>query len=93
MATVVQTFRKDPASVLDYGIDWSSWLVGLEWIATSVWTVPSGITKTSDSKADTSTLIWLSGGEAGKTYTITNTITTNAGRTVERSIQIIVEER
>lgn len=89
----IQTFRKDPDSVLDYGIDWSTWLASGETISTSAWTVPTGITKDSDSKGDTSTLVWLSGGTAGVVYTLANKITTSDSRTVERSIEIIVEER
>ena len=92
MATI-QTFRKDPDSVLDYGIDWSTWLASGETISTSTWTVPAGITKDSDSKGDTSTLMWLSGGTAGETYSLANKITTTDGRTCERSIRIIVEQR
>ena len=89
----IQSFRKDPASVLDYGVGWSDWLASGETISTSTWTVPDGITKDSDSKGDTSTLIWLSGGTAGTTYTLANKIETSDNRTVERSIRIIVEQR
>ena len=90
---MIQSFRKDPDSVLDYGIDWSTWLSSGETISTSTWTVPTGKTEDSDSKGDTSTLIWLSGGTAGTTYELTNKITTSDNRTVERSIEIIVEQR
>lgn len=92
MATI-HSFRKDPQSVLDYGVDWSDWLASGETISTSAWTVPAGITKDSDTKGDTSTVIWLSGGTAGEIYTLANKITTTDSRTVERSIQIIVEQR
>ena len=92
MATI-QRFRKDPDSVLDYGVDWSDWLASGETISTSTWTVPNGITEDSDSKGDNSTLIWLSGGTAGTTYTLANKIVTSDSRTVERTIEIIVEQR
>lgn len=92
MATI-QRFRKDPQSVLDYGVDWSDWLASGETISTSTWTVPTGITKDSDSKGDNSTLIWLSGGTAGTTYQLANKIVTSDSRTVERTIEIIVEQR
>jgi len=91
--TAIQIFRKDPASVLDYGIDWSDWLDSGETISTSTWTVPVGITKDSESNGDTSTLVWLSGGTAGTTYELANKIVTSDGRTVERTIEIIVEQR
>lgn len=89
----LQTFRKDPDSVLDYGFDWSSWLATGETISTSTWTVPSGITKDSDEKDNTSTTIWLSGGTAGTTYALANKIVTSVGRTTERTMDIIVTER
>lgn len=91
--SIIQSFRKDPQSVLDYGIDWSDWLASGETISTSTWTVPTGITEDSDSKGDTSTIIWLSGGTAGATYKIANKIVTSDSRTVERSIDIIMEQR
>lgn len=91
--STIQSFRKDPASVLDYGIDWSDWLDSGETISTSTWTVPVGITKDSESNGDTSTLVWLSGGTAGTTYELANKIVTSDGRTVERTIEIIVEQR
>lgn len=93
MASELQTFRKDPDAVLDYGFDWSTWLASGETISTSVWDVPTGITEGNKEKGDTSTKIWLSGGEAGETYTIANKVTTSAERTDERSFDVVVEER
>jgi len=86
------TFAKDPNAILDYAVDWSRWLAGDE-IATSEWTVSSGLTKVSDSKTTTKATVWLSGGTAGQSYTVTNRITTTGGRTEERSFTIRVEER
>ena len=88
----MKLFRKDPSAILDYSIDWSLWLNG-DTIATSSWTVPTGLTKVSDTKNDSSTTVWLSGGTLGQTYTVTNRITTANGRTDERSIIIKVEDR
>jgi len=85
-------FGKDPNAVLDYAIDWSSWL-GTDTISTSAWTVASGITKTGESKTSTKATIWLSGGTAGVTYELTNRIVTTAGRTDDRTIGIVVGEK
>lgn len=90
---VVASFVKDPDSVLDYGLDWSSWLADGEIISTSSWTAESGITVDSDSKDSSSTTVWLSGGTDGESYLVTNTITTSGFRTVERSIRIMVAGR
>lgn len=88
-----QTFIKDPDSALDYKIDWSSWL-GADTIATSAWTIsPSGLTKESDSRDDTSATIWVSGGEASRDYELTNRIVTANGRTVDRTIYVQVRHR
>ena len=86
------TFTKDPDATLDYQIDWSSWL-GSDTISTSTWTVPSGITKDSDTASTTTTTIWVSGGTAGTSYELVNRIVTAAGRTDDRTIQINVREK
>ena len=87
------TVLKDPNAVLDYAIDWSAWLAASETISTSTWTVPTGITQDSESETTTVATIWLSGGTAGVTYTVTNRIQTNQGRTDDRSFKVRVVER
>ena len=91
----MDSIKKDPQAVLDYGFDWSAsgWLATGETISTSNWTVEAGITKDSDTNDNTTTTIWLSGGTAGEDYTVTNTIVTSASRTDERSIIVAVRER
>jgi hypothetical protein len=84
---------KDPSAVLDYPFDWSSWLESSETISSHTVTVDSGITKDSDSESSGIVTVWLSGGTAGKIYEIACEITTNLGRTDERTINIVVMER
>ena len=87
------TFIKDPVAVLDYSIEWSKWLAG-DQIQTSTWTVSDpAIEAGNDSTIATRTTVWLSGGIAGQSYTVTNRITTSGGRTDERSFDIQVQER
>jgi hypothetical protein len=88
----IKTFVKDPDAVLDYAGNWGPWL-NSDTILTSVWEVPSGITKDSDSHTSATTLIWLSGGSVGQTYQLRNRITTAAGRTDDRTIAIKIKER
>ena len=83
---------KDPNEVLDYVIDWSERL-GDDTITGSTWTVPTGITKDSDSSTDTATTIWLSGGTAGAQYVFTNRIVTAAGRTMDQSVKLKMKEK
>lgn len=87
-----QVFTKDPDAVLDYRIDWATWL-GVDTISTSTWTVPAGITKFTDSKTTTTTTIWLSGGTAGETYSVKDHIVTAGGREDERTLTIVCESK
>lgn len=78
---------KDPDEILDYQVDWTGRLDG-DTIATSTWILPTGITQNSVDQSTTHTTIWLSGGVDGKTYEVTNRITTAGGRTYDQSIDI-----
>jgi hypothetical protein len=85
-------FYKDPNAVLDYVIDWTTWL-GSDTISSSTWTVPTGITQVQATNTTKLATIWLSGGTAGELYTLTNRIVTTGGRTEDRSITIAVRGR
>lgn len=84
--------KKDPDAVLDYSLDWTAWLDD-DTIEDSSFTVPSGITKQSETFDDTTTTVWLSGGTAGQIYTVINRIRTLGGRIDDRTIQIRVTEK
>lgn len=85
-------FSKDPVAVLDYSVNWATWL-GSDTISTSTWDVPPGITKDSDTNTTTAATIWLSGGSLGQNYRITNRIVTVAGRTDERTIYVNIVDK
>ena len=89
------SFIKDPSDVLDFKIDWSAQLTqdGSDTIATSTWTVPTGITQNSESETTTAATIWLSAGTADTDYDCVNTIVTAASRTYQRTITIKVRNR
>ena len=84
-------FFKDPDAIVDYGIAWAAWLV-LDTIATSTWTVPTGITKVSDTFTTTQPTIWLSGGTIGVEYILDDKIVTAGGRTKVFRIYVRIEE-
>lgn len=97
-------YKKDPEAVLDFKFDWKSktngngssdWLAADETIVSHVVTVPTGIVLDSSvlENASTTVVAWLSSGTAGTTYEIKCNITTSAGRTDERTMSLIVEER
>jgi len=92
-------FTKDPEAVLDYGIDWSSWL-GADTISESSWSAPTPVTvpplaikEGSESHGDTATSVWLQGGVAGRSYSIVNHITTAAGREDDRELLVLVIDK
>lgn len=89
----MREFLKDPNAVLDYVFNWSSWLQSGETISSSTFTVETGITKDSETNTTTSATVWLSGGTEGNRYTITNRVTTNQGRTDDRSAIVRVQNR
>lgn len=97
-------YTQDPSDVLDYAIDWGSgnvraderWLDAGETIFSSTWAVsPPDLTTSLPAVVNhgTTTVIWLSGGTAGRPYTVTNRITTTAGRTVERSFTLVIKNQ
>jgi hypothetical protein len=89
MNLISARWEKRATAVLDYQINWATWL-GTDTIATSTWSVPAGITKDSDTNTTTTATIWLKSGTVGTTYELTNTIVTAGGRTDYRTIAIEV---
>lgn len=97
---MTEQFLKDPNATLDYAIDWSvSYLLTGEVITVSSWFIlPQGAV--GDLAIDNIpapvggvTTIFVSGGIAGKTYQLTNRITTDQGRTDDRTLTIRIEEK
>ena len=89
---------KDPADVLDYGVDWSDQLAlpdPDDTISSATWTVPSGLIAGAQFVEGGIAVIWLSGGTAGASgtdYTLICRIVTAGGRTLERSVKLLVKE-
>lgn len=84
---------KSPNESYSFTVEWAADL-GSDTISTSVWTLETGITNDTDSHdSGTTTTINLSGGTAGKTYTLTNQITTAAGDVFEKDIFIKVQNQ
>jgi hypothetical protein len=87
-----QSFVKDPDAVKDYVMGWATWLAD-DTISSSVWTLPDGITKDSDTNTTTTATIWLSGGSDGHDYVLLNHIVTAADREEEDTITIRVRDK
>lgn len=89
----VKTYTKDPDAVLDYIFDWTDWLSPNEEITTSTMLVSAGLVIDTSSHGNYTATAWVSGGTAGRPYLLTNRITTNQGRTDDRSVTIRVTDR
>lgn len=91
MATtpVIPTFIKDPDAIIDFVWDWTLWLQSNETISSSTFFITgAGLTTPSNSFTTVKTAVFLAAGTIGTTYTVTNRIVTNQGRTDERSIYV-----
>lgn len=86
--------EKDPAAVLDHGMDWSGWLDEGETIASqTVVAAPAGLTIGQATQANGIVSWRVSGGTLGTDYIATCRITTSLGRIEERSVRYRVRER
>lgn len=86
---------KDPADVWDFTLDARAWMSAVSDTLGSVTATvaPSGLTVQSTAvTADGLATLRLSGGAAGTDYLVTMTLATDGGRTLQRSVQIRVEE-
>lgn len=85
--------RKDPNSVMDYYIDYTSFLASGDTISTQTTTVDSGITLDSSSivTGDKKVKMVLSGGVVGTAYTVKVTANTTDGLTFVHRFRIKCE--
>ncbi len=80
---------KDPASVLDYEVDWTNWLSPINDTITSVqWIVPADLTVTQQSHTSTVATVWLSGGTLDVVDMVTCRLTSTGGRTEDYSFLV-----
>jgi hypothetical protein len=103
---LLPSITKDPDAVLDYKMAWKDWLDG-DTIATSTWTIPTGLTGSSQAinsgatvtiegivhPVSSVTTTWLTGGTAGLRYRVTNRVVTAGGRTDDRSFDVIIADK
>lgn len=82
------------SELLDYTINWPARGLGTDTIASSTWATSSSDITISNQQiinSNTQTLFWLTGGVAGTVYTITNTIITSGGRTMQETVNYYCE--
>lgn len=85
----MNTYYKLATETLDYTIDWTNDL-GADTIASSIWSVSTGITSSGASFTTKTTKIYLSGGTTGEGYVIENTITTVGGLTLVQQFAVVI---
>lgn len=98
---------KDKDETLDYILDWNRALETDETISTASWKIvndsgekvsftPSstiaGLTSSTQSNTTSTTTIYLAAGQDNKQYKLYCSVTTNQGRTKERSVTIKIRE-
>jgi hypothetical protein len=94
------TFSKDPTgalvaeqaagAALDYTLDWTDSLEPGEDIASSEWTAEAGLLVGSKSVSGPYATAWFSGGIAGRSYAVVNTVVTSTGRRDQKGIRFFV---
>lgn len=76
---------------LDAGQDVT--IVPADTIATSTFTLPTGIVANSSTNTTRVTKVWLSGGTDGQAYLIQNRIVTSGGRTMDQTVKLKIKTK
>lgn len=86
---------KDPDAIVDYTINWARHLDDdtITLSSFAILEADPDLVIEEDTNTTTSATVWLSGGANGQRYSLTNTIETAGGRTLEQTIKIRVKER
>ena len=83
------SYEKDPSDTIDYSLAWHQ--LGTDSISSSEWTSDS-LTVGTSSISGLVTTVFVSGGTEGETASLTNTVTTAMGRTLQRTVHIAIAE-
>lgn len=87
------SYTIDPDAVIDFEFDWTDWLAASETISSKVITPSDGITVNSSTIVAGVVTVWVSGATVDTVQSIACRITTNQGRTDERTIELAVRNR
>lgn len=90
---ILNTYTQQPADRLDYDFEYTDFLKGVDAVESAVFAVePAGMTLSGEVTEPTFTKVWASGGELGKSYKISCTITTAHGRVKQDEIKVRIKE-
>ena len=91
--SILGTFIKQPADVLDYDIDYRDWLADRsDTLQSATVTAETGLTVSSFVIVQGVVKVFLSGGTDGGSYKVTCTATTAGGRVKQAEIRINVKD-
>lgn len=80
-------FIQEADEELDYVVNFLPFLEG-DTITSVTWTVDAGLTPSRETNTGTTATVWITGGQAGKTYNVKAQITTSSGRIKNSEFQI-----
>lgn len=83
---------KDPNARLDYYFDWEKWLLDDDIIASAEVSAVNCVVESKDVRAK-GVVVWVTGGEAGQSGSITCHIVTTNGRTDDRTMNYFFKHR
>ena len=90
-------YLKDPASSIDYTVDWGAGYLDGQTIAASSWRVEpqeaGGLVAEASATGSGRTIVTLAKGRSGRVYRVVNKVTLSDGRSDERTVSIRVDER
>ncbi len=92
----MRTIEKDPDALLDYGFDWSGWLVPGDSVSSASWAVTgsdNAVTLADPDVSGSKCTVWASGGTVGRTYVLRCRVVTANGRTDDRSMTLRIVQR
>lgn len=82
------TTEQDKDAFIDYSLDWSDWLIGDDVLVDSRWEASEGIIISGQGLKSPVTTVWVQGGEVGRWYAVTNTVTSAGGRIDQRTFRL-----
>lgn len=98
---ILGTQIQQPDEMLDYDINYASWLIGTDRIATVTTAVepalddttnPDGLQATYVSHDGERVKMWVKGGVNGTTYRVSVTVTTDDGRIKQDELKFKIKE-
>lgn len=88
----MKTLEQDVHERDSFGWDYTGRIPEGDSIATSTWQVDAWLTVETPTFAGLVTSVWLSGGTPGSVYTVRNTVTTTAGRKLQRAFRLRITD-